>query len=117
MPERSSEMPPRTGFTCPSRLVPAPKGVTGTPWWWHRASRRLTSSVVCTKATASGGVGVVLSSPLPCCRRMLSFTESRSPRKPRASLITAATLLGSARGPGRVTTFMLAYPRPAPAGR
>ena len=56
MRDRSSEMPCRTGFTWPSRLVPAPKAVTGTPCWWQSATSRLTSSVVSAKATASGSV-------------------------------------------------------------
>ena len=43
---RSSEMPPATGITCPSRLEPAPNGVTGTRCSWASASTDATSAVV-----------------------------------------------------------------------
>ena len=44
---RSSEMPPATGITWPSRLEPAPNGVTGTRRSWASVSTAATSSVVC----------------------------------------------------------------------
>ena len=43
---RSSEIPPATGITWPSRLVPAPNGVTGTRQDSARASTAETSTVV-----------------------------------------------------------------------
>jgi hypothetical protein len=89
MRDRSSERPARTGFTWPSRLVPAPKGVTATPCAWHSARMRLTSSVVSAKATQSGSVGVVVSSPRLCCWRMASTVDSRSPSRGRRPAITA----------------------------
>ena len=42
----SSEIPPPTGMTCPSRLDPAPNGVTGTRFSSASASTAETSSVV-----------------------------------------------------------------------
>ena len=39
-------MPPAIGITWPSRLVPAPKGTTGTPSADAKASTRATSSVL-----------------------------------------------------------------------
>ena len=43
---RSSEIPPATGITWPSRLVPAPNGVTGTRRASASASTAETSAVV-----------------------------------------------------------------------
>ena len=91
MRARSRLMPCRTGLTCPSRLVPAPNAVTGTPCWWQSTSRRLTSSVVSAKTTASGRVGGVWSSPRACCSRTASAVDSRSPRNSRAAAMTAST--------------------------
>ena len=84
-------MPARTGFTWPSSEVPAPNGVTATPCWWQSVRMRLTSSVVSTKATASGSVGVVVSSPRLCCSRTLALTLSRSPSRSRSAAMTVST--------------------------
>ncbi len=45
MRDRSMLIPPSTGMTWPSRLDPAPNGVTGTPSSSATASTRETSSV------------------------------------------------------------------------
>ena len=51
----SIETPPARASTCPSRELPAPKGITGTPCAWQAARMAETSSVLSGQATRSGG--------------------------------------------------------------
>ena len=51
---RSRLIPPRSGIVFPSRLVPAPNGVTAIPRSFAKRSTAATSSVVSAKTTASG---------------------------------------------------------------
>jgi hypothetical protein len=55
MRDRSIEIPPFKAATCPSSEVPVPKGITGQRWRAHSLTISATSSVLSTKATASGG--------------------------------------------------------------
>ena len=52
---RSSEMPPRGAFSCPSSDEPAPNGMIGVRCAEQTRTTSTTSSVDCAKTTASGG--------------------------------------------------------------
>src|SRR3984957_7482883 len=96
MRERSSVTPPRTGVTWPSSDVPAPQATTGTWLVLQSASRRAASSVVSTKATASGRTGGWVSWPCEWCSRSVALVVMRSPRKSRAVAITVSAGVGMA---------------------
>ena len=55
--DRSSEIPPLTGITCPSRLVPKPNGTTGIFRSFANFSTLLTSTLFRGKTTTSGRQG------------------------------------------------------------
>ena len=75
MPLMSTEIPPRTAWTCPSIEVPAPKGITGTPWRAQARTTTATSSVDCAKTTPSGGRTGWWESSLPWCARTAAAVE------------------------------------------
>lgn len=56
IPDKLTETPPATAEICPSIDVPAPNGMIGVPVAAQILITFDTSSVDCTKATASGGV-------------------------------------------------------------
>jgi hypothetical protein len=56
IPDKLTETPPATAEICPSIDVPAPNAMTGVPLAAQILTASDTSSVDCTKATASGGM-------------------------------------------------------------